>query len=461
MSAGPRVVVVGGGITGLAAALALCDAGAEVIVREADDRLGGKISSSEFAGVAGVDEGPDAFLRRVPDAIELARRVGLGAHLTSPTAAGAAVWHDGLHRIPDGLLLGVPASFGPLARSRLLSWRGKARAALEPLLPRSPIDHDSIGRFVRARFGDEVHERLVDALVGSIYATDTDRFSLTAVPQLADLAGRGRSLLLTGRRLRRVTPAPDGAVFATPSAGMSALVEATAAAIVAAGGVIHTGRPVEALERDGARWRVDGESVHHVLVTSPARATSPLLASAAPEASRLLGTVEHCDVIIVTLAVPAEDWPERLHGLSGYLVPKPFQGLVTAASFGSQKWAHWRPADGSQILRVSLGRDGLAVSHLDDHEVVTAAIDESSRHLGIDLRPVHVRISRWPAAFPQYRPHHHDLIDAVDRALPPGLLVAGASCRGIGIPACIRDGRRAASAISATMLGGGARTVRD
>ncbi len=159
-------------------------------------------------------------------------------------------------------------------------------------------------------------------------------------------------------------------------------------------------------------------------------------------------------MIIVTLAIPGDAWPERLRGLSGYLVPKPVQRLVTAASFGSQKWAHWRPADGSQILRVSLGRDGLGVDHLDDDAVVAAAVDEVGRHLGIDLQPSAVRISRWRDAFPQYRPHHLDLVGAVESALPPSLVVAGASYRGIGIPACVRQAERMADVLLMRNIGG-------
>jgi oxygen-dependent protoporphyrinogen oxidase len=128
-------------------------------------------------------------------------------------------------------------------------------------------------------------------------------------------------------------------------------------------------------------------------------------------------------------------------------VPKPVQRHVTAASFGSQKWAHWRPADGTQIIRTSLGRDGLPVRHLDDAAVIRHTIDDLNLHLGLDLQPSELSITRWLDAFPQYRPHHHDRVAAIDAALPHGLALAGASYRGIGVPACIADGRRAAEQI--------------
>ena len=158
------------------------------------------IRTSPFAGHPAIDEGADAFLARVPWAVDLARKVALGDSLTSPAAGKAAVWWDGLHDIPEGLLLGVPTGVVGLARSSLLSRRGKLRAATEVVRRRSDLETDSIGAYVRSRFGDEVHERLVDPLVGSIYAADTDDFSLAAVPQLAELAVRSRSVLLGARR---------------------------------------------------------------------------------------------------------------------------------------------------------------------------------------------------------------------------------------------------------------------
>jgi oxygen-dependent protoporphyrinogen oxidase len=445
-----RIAVVGAGISGLAAALALRDADAEsaVVVYESTDRLGGRIATSRFAGVAGVDEGADAFLARVPEATALADRVGLGDDLVSPEPVGAAVWRDGLHPIPDGLLLGVPGRLRPLATTKLLSWRGKARAALEPLLPRTSTDADSIGAFVRARFGDEVHEYLVDSLVGSIYATDTDRFSLAEVPQLAALATGDRSLLLAARRQRAAqgtATAATSPIFAAPRGGMAALVEATASAFTAGGGTLRTSSPIETVEAtDDERWRLTTGDDHDVfdaiVFATPATVTGSILAETAPEASELLSGAETADVIMVTLHIAAEQWPDELRGLSGYLVPKPVQRDVTAASFASQKWGHWRPPAGGEILRVSLGRDGVEVMHLTDDEALAVVLADLEHHLGVGFEPIETRITRWPGAFAQYRPHHPDWVAAIDRALPDGLFVTGAGFRGIGIPACVRSG---------------------
>lgn len=446
-----RVVVVGGGIAGLAAAHALTTLPdpPRVTVFEADDRLGGKIRTTPFAGHAAIDEGADAFLARVPWATALARAVGLGEQLTSPASGRAAVWWDELHTIPDGLLLGMPTDLLSLARSRLLPWSSKLRAATEPLRPRTSLADDSLGHYVRSRFGNDVHLRLVDPLVGSIYAADTDHFSLVAVPQIAELATNHRSVLLGARKR---PPTPSGPVFYAPRSGIGSMVEAVAAAFAAAGGEVRTGITVQSLERDGTRWRVDGEQADGVVLASPAAATSQLLQHIAPGVTTTLQAIPTADVAVLTMIVPTASWPERLTGLSGYLVPKPRQRLVTAVSFGSQKWAHW--ADPQHVLlRVSLGRDGLPVLHLDDDQLLDAAIDEVSRHLGIDLAPTEVRFTRWTGAFPQYRPHHADHIAAAEAQLPSGLALAGASYHGIGIPACIASGQRAAAQLAGTSGG--------
>lgn len=445
-----HIVVVGGGITGLTVAERLAVLGGDSVtveVRETGDRLGGKLRTSPFAGRPAVDEGADAFLARVPHGTALAARVGLADELTSPATASAAVWHDGLHPIPDGLLLGVPGDVLALARSRLLSTRGKLRAAVEPLLPRGRGRDDSVGRLVRARLGDEVHERLVDALVGSIYAADTDRFSLAMVPQLASLAERGRSLLLTARRGRAAAPPVDRPLFHAPLAGMESLATATAAAAETAGAAIKLSHPVASVSRDGDGWRVDDDRADAVVLATPAAPTAPLLDQSAPELAALLSTMDHASVAIVTLAV--SNWPARLHGRSGYLVPKPDQKLVTAASFGSQKWAHWRGDD--ELVRVSLGRDGLRIDDLDDEVLTRTAVAELGHHTDLDVRPTAVRISRWSAAFPQYRPGHRRWLNAVAGATPSGLFLTGASYRGIGVPACIADAEQTATAVLASL----------
>ena len=357
-----RVIVVGGGITGLVAAheLSAID-GIEVILLEASERLGGHIRTSPFAGRPAIDESADAFLARVPHATQLAHSVGLGSELTSPAVANAAVWLDRLHSIPDGIVLGVPGKLTRLATSDLLTWRGKARAGFDIVLPRR--DHgDSIGALIRHRFGSEVHDRLVDALVGSIYAADTDRFSVEMVPQLAALAGSRRSLLLAARRARRAAPTPANTpLFYAPSAGMGALVDATAADAAAMGVCIETGSPVTEVAPDGGRWRVDGRQADAVVLAAPAPQARRVVSSVAALPD-LLARIETAGVALVTLAVPAASWPDRLRGRSGYLVPKSVQGRVTAVSFALPEVAalgrrrHRDPAGVDRTRRCSVRR---------------------------------------------------------------------------------------------------------
>jgi oxygen-dependent protoporphyrinogen oxidase len=444
-----RILVVGGGITGLATAVGLCDYGVgEVVVCEADDRLGGKIRSSDFAGIPSVDEGPDAFLTRGGEATGFAARLGI-TDLVAPATASAAIWYPrrgrSLHPIPGGLVLGVPAALRPMAASSLLSWKAKLRAGLEPFIPRTSLEPDALGPYMRARLGSEVHERLIDALIGSIYASDTDHASLAAIPQVATLARSHRSLLLAARRMRATAPPPSSEpIFAAPHAGMQTLIDRSAAVVTAAGGQIRLGTAIaEISPAAGGGWMVDAEKFDQVIITIPAAAAALLLATAAPEAARLLSQSQHASVTMVTLAIPAEQWPDRLSKMSGYLVPKPVQNTVTAASFGSQKWSHWAHPEGHQILRISLGRAGLDLNHLDDGQVLRNAVDEVSQHIGTSLSPTASRITRWVHAFPQYQPRHHEWVTATENLLPAGLHLAGASYRGIGIPTCVRDADRA------------------
>lgn len=448
MSGSPsRIAVIGAGITGLSAAHEAAVAGGErveVTLFDGSGRAGGLIRTSTFAGLR-VDEGADAFLRRVPDALTLARSVGLDERLTSPTAGSAAVWVDGLRRLPEGLVLGVPTSTISLARSRLVSPVGAARALADLVLPRRALDHDSIGAWVRGRLGEEVHDRLTDALVGSIYAADTDRFSLAAVPQLDALARGGRSAILTALRQRR--PSDSGPVFAAPIDGMGSLADAVLTAAVEAGATTRLEATVEAVEAVDGGVLIDGERFEAAILATPAKVSARLLASSAPAAAAGLGSIETAGVVMVTLAIPGDSLPETCSGLSGYLVPKSRQRRVTAVSFASNKWSHLRPTDGSQILRVSLGRDGMDVSDLDDNEVINSVVSEVSDHLGAQLAPYEVRVTRWPSSFPQYRPHHGALVATIERSLPAGIVAAGASLHGIGVPACVGSGRRAAQSV--------------
>ncbi len=453
MADGPRrAVVVGGGIAGLSTAWSLTKSGWQVAVYEADDRWGGKITSSTFGGLGGIDAGADAFLARVPEARALAVELGMGDDLVAPATGSALVVRRGrLHPIPDGLVLGVPAGLGGLARSRLISWPGKLRAAADVVLPRR--DHgDSLGRLIAGRFGREIADYLVDPLVGSINAGTIDELSLDAsTPQIAPVAVRSRSLLLG---LRQGTKsAPSGPVFLTPRGGMASLVDRLVAALVGAGVTMHLGRPITSVQAaaDG-RWIVDGETIDGLVVAAPAGPAAELIRPHAPVAADQLAEIAYAGVVMVTALVPRSEL-RAIGAMSGYLVPKPEQGQVTAVSFSSRKWPHWLAAD-HEVLRISLGHTGNArpMTMVDD-EIRDTVSREVGGHLGLkrSLKVAEFRITRWENAFPQYRPGHPGRVLSFDRQLEltmPGVVLAGAAYRGIGIPACIRDGVRAAHLLS-------------
>ena len=254
--AGERhVVIIGAGITGLAAAAHLVqhEPTISVTVLEQSERVGGVIHASPFAGLDSVDESADAFLVRSPSALELTSLVGLGNDLVHPATGEAYIWHDELHDIPVNTVLGVPASFGSIWSTPLFSPRAKVRASLEPLLPRRRgRTSASLGGAIRARFGNEVLERVVDPLVGGIYATDTDSFSVHGMPQLDELLA-GRRSLMSGAREMLATRRESGPVFAAPRAGMSALVSSTADFVRSRGASLLTNSRVNSIRRDGDR----------------------------------------------------------------------------------------------------------------------------------------------------------------------------------------------------------------
>lgn len=430
------------------------DADVRVTVIEARDRIGGLIKTSPFAGRTHVDEAADAFLLRNPSARALAAAVGLDARLTSPATGHASVWRGKLHRLPEGLFLGVPSKPVQFATTSLVSWRGKVRAALEPLVPATPLDADNLGTYMRRRLGNEVHEVLIDPLVGSIYAADTDHFSLRGMPQLFELASQGRSMLLTLRGRPKAAPVgPNNPVFAAPDTGMQTLVDAVHSAVVSLGGVIRTECTVSNVRRSGLGLVVDctdaSLEADDVVLCSPARATAPSVRDSAPNAARLLAEWDHASVVMVTLAVPKRALPRDATG-SGYLVPKPDQRFVTAVSFASQKWSHL-DNDDDAVLRISLGRDGAPMHHHSDDELLSYTLADLKLHLGVDFTPKAARITRWVDSFPQYRPGHFERVGHVESHLAqelPGVHLAGASYRGIGIPACVEQANTVADRIT-------------
>jgi oxygen-dependent protoporphyrinogen oxidase len=447
-----HVTDVGGGITGLAAAHELVGAGASVSVLEADDRLGGKILTTELAGRP-VDCGPDMFLARVPWALQLVRELGLAGELVQPTTGAAWVWARGrARRLPEGMVLGVPTSVTAVARSGILGPGAVLRAGLDLVRPRyryragqtfgapgptvawaQDPDDIAVGAIVRHRFGRAVNERLVDPLLGGINAGQTDRLSLAAsAPQLVDVFTGSRSLLLGLRAQRREHPPdPTAPVFHSFAGGMQRLVDVLVERLRTAGVELRTGAAVDSLPEGP------------VVLAVPAHAAARLVPDdLAPSFAR----IAHASVVVVALDLPVSAFPHPLEG-SGLLVPRPEGRLATAVTMASTKWPTLAQP-GRVTLRVSAGRvgDDRAIE-LGDDELLATIQRELHDLLGVTADPVAARISRWPRSFPQYEPGHLGRVAHLERVVAewrPDVALAGAAYRGVGIPACIRQGREAA-----------------
>lgn len=451
-----RVAVIGGGIAGLAAAARLRDltpADTEIIVYEQGGALGGKLRTGELAGLA-VERGAESFLMSGPDgdesaALSLVRRLGLGGALVHPAPVPAALAFGGrLASVPAGTLVGVPgdlAKLGDVAHPAAERDRDQGR----PLLAEGA--DVAVGELVRQRYGDEVVDRLVDPLLGGIYAGRADRLSLeVTIPQLAASARVEHTLQGAVRAAQKARAArvPGRPVFGALEGGMSRLVGAAAAA---SGARISLGLPVRELARTAHGWRLllgpvpepQTDDVDAVVLAVPSKPASRLLAAVAPEAAEQVGGLDYASVALVALALPpGTPLPE----LSGFLVPPSEGTLVKAATFVTRKWAHIGTDSGPVIVRASLGRAGEQQRlQLDDAVLLERARQELGQLIGGELPPPAASwVQRWGGGLPQYAPGHLDRVAAARAALPPGLALAGAALDGVGIPACIASGERAA-----------------
>jgi len=425
--------VVGGGIAGLSAAWELSQVdGAHVTVHEAGDRLGGKIHTTPFAGLA-VDEGADAFLLRVPWAMDLVRELGLEDEVVHPAERRAYIWSQGaLRPLPTQHVLGVPTDLDDLAATGLLdeAEMAETRAAYER--PGTPVTADdvAVADLVADATGRPVLERVVAPLLGGINAGRVEEMSsATLTPQLL-AAARHPEGLVAGVRAQRAAVDPDAPVFGSFEDGTQRLVDALVGALLDRGVELRMRAPVADLTELDA----DG-----VVLATPAFVTAEL----APETAGHLGTIDYASVVLVTFALAATAITRPLDA-SGFLVARPEGLLLTACSWSSTKWAHLGGGD-TVVLRASAGSHGDdRIALLDDEALAVRLLDELAETMALDGPPTQVRVSRWERSLPQYGVGHADLVAEAEAALSPSVVLAGAAYRGVGIPACIHDGRDAA-----------------
>jgi protoporphyrinogen/coproporphyrinogen III oxidase len=465
-----RIVVVGGGIAGLAAANRLVELARDerrpldLVLLEATGRLGGTIRTERSEGFL-LEAGADSFISEKPWALALAERVGARLRRTDDRFRRTYVVRRGrLRPLPEGFLLLAPTRAWPVLASGVFSWRGKLRLGLDLVLPRgSGAADESLGSFVRRRLGREALERVAQPLVGGIYTADPDRLSLAAtMPRFLALEREHRSLILGLRRTARAgeTAGASGArwsLFVTLAGGMEELVAALAARLPT--GAVRLGSPVGGIVPAPDGWRVhprDGAPLHAdgVVLAGPAPAMAALVSAVDPGLASQLGGVVYASSATVALAYPRAAVRHPLDGF-GFVVPRVEGRAILACTFSSVKYPGRAP-DGAVLLRVFVGgalqADLLARA---DEDLIRLAHDDVATLLGVAGDPVLARVWRHPGAMPQYDVGHLDRVAAIESRLEafPSLALAGAAYRGVGIADCVRSGEAAAERLNSTLKG--------
>lgn len=462
-----RLSVVGGGVAGLAAAHRAVELARErgvavdVQLYEARERLGGTIITEQRDGFL-IEGGPDSFITQKPWGLALCKRLGLTEQLiqTNPACRRTFVVRNGvMHAIPEGFLLLAPTRILPFVTSRLFSWPGKMRMAMDLVLPRK--DHgtsgdESLSDFVRRRFGREALERVAQPLVGGIYTANPDNLSLRAtMPRFLDMETQHRSLILAMRKGRKTAAGGGGggdsgarySLFVSFERGMSTLIEALASRLPA--GAIHTSTPVKQLARDGESWRLameNGESVSAdaVVLAPPAHVSAEMVRELDPGLSRELADVHYASSATMTLAYRQEQ-VGRLPDGFGFVVPVLENRTLIAVTLSSVKFPNRAPRD-HVLMRAFLG--GSMQSHvyeMSDEQLQDAVRRDLHELMGVHGPPLFSVLHRWPRSMPQYPVGHLERARRMEEraARWPGLVLAGNAFGGVGVPDCVHSAEKA------------------
>ncbi len=459
------LAVVGGGVTGLAAAWYAAAAGLDVTVFEAAPRVGGKLQVVEVGGVP-VDVGAESMLATRPEGVGLLDELGLTGHRLAPLTTAALVRAGGrAHPLPARTMLGIPGDVEALRASGVVSDEAVRAVGAEPSqAPLRPMDRDvPVGALVRSRLGDEVADRLVEPLLGGVYAGRADELSLrSTMPKLAELLAHGGSLVEAVRAVTGSggTRAPaTGSPFTSVRGGLGSLPDALAGTGRFA---VRTATTVRSLARAGAGFTLECGAVpvaEHVaadavIVAAPAAKAARLLAGLAPAAAGELAGIDSASIAIVTFAFPAEA-AAALPAGSGLLVGARERLATKAVTLTSQKWP---VGDGSVLLRASAGRHGEPQAlQFTDADLVTLVRRELQVLFGLDLEPLDALVTRWGGGLPQYAVGHAERVTRIRAAVAavPGLAVCGAAYDGVGIPACVGSARIAVDRVLGHLGGSG------
>jgi protoporphyrinogen/coproporphyrinogen III oxidase len=475
----PRtVVVVGGGISGLATAFALLQrastAGLSLrcTVLDADSSWGGKIVTHRVGDIV-TEAGPDSFLSQKPAALDLCTKLGLADQLinTNETVKKACVLYKGrMHDLPEGLLSFVPRQLKPFLRSGLLSWRGLVRMGLEIAVPPGPSTGDeSLAGFLRRRFGAQAYERVLEPLMAGIYAGDAEQMSLRATfPRFFELEQQHGSVVRGMMEAKKTAAAASSGqgrrtMFVSLRNGLGDLVTALTHRLTEQGAELRLGTRVEALRvrsHELGRWMYDlilhdgsARSAESVVLATPAHVSSDLLRPLSPIAGGVLDLIPYASTATIAMAFPRA----MTSGIEGFgcIVPRAEHRALIAATWTSLKWPHRAPAD-QLLVRCYVGGVGREeILHLDDAALTAKVRAELAALCGIRAEPSYTEVNRWWRAMPQYTLGHLDRLAQLDAAVSryPGLVLTGAGYRGVGIPDCIRDGATAAERIVQDLVG--------
>jgi oxygen-dependent protoporphyrinogen oxidase len=453
----PRVIIIGGGITGLSAAYELSSLGVPAVLLEPRGRLGGVIETETVEGCV-LEGGPDSFLAAKPAAAELIRELGLGAELIDSNDDSRVTYlvrGNRLVPMPDGLLMMVPTRVLPMALSPLLSWGTKIRMGLEYFRkpPAAPLPDRTVSEFIRDHYGQETVDYLAEPLLSGVYGGSADKLSINSVlTRFVELEAKYGSLtrgVLEARK--RARGAGSGPLFQTLRGGLAQLTGELERRI--RGAVDVAPAAAEAVEKDAAGWRVraGGEWLAGtgVIFACPAWIAGGLLRQVHPVLAELMEGIEYSSSLTLALGYRREDCGTIPPGF-GFLVPARERRRLVACTFVGAKFPY-RVPDSHVVLRCFLGGAGAEeVLDLSDEEVVKSVAVELNQLLGWTAKPAFVRLRRWPKSMAQYVVGHGARIARIREiaATLGGLQLAGNAYDGIGIPDCVRTGRAAARALA-------------
>ena len=445
-----RTVVVGGGIAGLAAAYRCAQRGDDVTVVESAPALGGKLVSHVVDGLT-LDAGAESLLARRPEGLDVIAASGRSGDVVHPATSGAGLWLDELTELPRQQLLGIPSDTGDPDLLAVLGEDAVARLTNEPPLGATMPSDMTVAELVGGQLGDAVVARLVEPLLGGVYAGRADQISVdAALPGLLDQVARAGSLV-AGAAAIRARSTGEGPVFASVVGGLGSLPRSLASA---SGVTVLTSTVAADLRGDGGDWSIELEggqtmAAERLVIAVPGFAAAPLLASVARVASTTASELDYATVALITAVFDARSVTADLNG-TGFLVPPATGRLTKAATFVSRKW-QWvaDAAPGREVLRFSVGRHGDQRGiGLSDADLTAAVIDEVTSLLGLTGAPRATAVTRWARSLPQYRVGHRERVAGARASLPPGVAVAGAAWDGVGIPACIASGWAAADRVA-------------